>query len=266
MRILLGQVPADRRRRRAGRQRRHVRRAHRRGARGARRGHPHGLPATRVVRRRADRPRLHRGVVGARRQHASSRPDVLRRLLDRARLPRRRPHRRRCCEARGPAQDHGRDRADHRRRGGASSACRMPMAMPRGRADRRTSRSRCGSTEVPDANLRGAMLEITSGAAPGRNVLDRRRRRTTSSSTGVGEAHFEALARHRRRRRGADRQLGVPRLPDLPPPPGAPRLPGVGPVPRRRASRSTRSGRTDRARVRLPGRRARSRAGASPGR
>ena len=61
-----GTVPADHRRPRAGRQRRHVRRAHRRGARGAGRGDPDGLPAAGVVRRRAHRPGLHRRVVGPR--------------------------------------------------------------------------------------------------------------------------------------------------------------------------------------------------------
>ena len=45
---------------------------------------------------------------------------------------------------------------------------------------------------------------------------------------------LRGAARRRGRRRGPDRQLRLPRVPDLPPPPGAPRLPGVGPVPRRR--------------------------------
>ncbi len=84
----VGQVPRHHRRHRAGRQRRHVRRAERRATSGARRGDEDGLPAAVVVRRRARRPRLHRRVVGARRQRGAQRPRILRRLLDRARLSR----------------------------------------------------------------------------------------------------------------------------------------------------------------------------------
>ena len=63
------QAAPDRRRGRAGWQRRHVRRPHRRGARRARGGDAHGLPAASVVRRRTDLPAVHDDLGGALRPH-----------------------------------------------------------------------------------------------------------------------------------------------------------------------------------------------------
>ena len=64
-----------------------------RGARGARRGDRYGLPTPGVVRRAPHRRGLHRRVVHDRRQHDQVGSAVLRRLLERSRLPRRQPDR-----------------------------------------------------------------------------------------------------------------------------------------------------------------------------
>ena len=86
---------------------------------------------------------------------------------------------------------------------------------------------------LPDGSLMGAMLSMTSGKAAGHNFWIIRAQGDIVV-TGQGETEFAALRGHRRRRRGPDRQLGLPGLPDLSPPPGPSRLPGLGPVLRRR--------------------------------
>ena len=113
-RILRRPVRRDRRRRRAGWERRHVRGPRRRGARRARRGDPDGVPTPLVVRPpHHGHARLPRPL----RRPAHGRPHLLRRLLDRARLPR--PRRRRASLRRDVVQHPCEVVAtDHRPRGG----------------------------------------------------------------------------------------------------------------------------------------------------
>ena len=180
-----------------------------------------GFPPRRVVRRRAGRPRYTGVWSRARRQHDQVRPDVLRGLLDRARLPRREPDRQSLEAARVQHKttvDRSRSSAEQAAAStgsplpmasaGTKAMADIPVALARRRAPRRRPRwARCCDDQ------RQARPATTSGSSASADDI---------VVTGVGEAHFAASGRHRGRRRGADRQLGLPRVPDLPPPPGPP--------------------------------------------
>ena len=152
-----------------------------RAARGARRGDADRLPAAVVVRRRTHRPRLHRRVVGARRQRRQ------------VAIPATSTTSGRCPATSAPTRpSRWRDaRVQHKTtvdRGAVRRARRpqlglpLPMAMPRGT----TTDDIPAALRVADPPGRrrcsARRCTITSGTAAGRDDVRRRRRRTTSSS------------------------------------------------------------------------------------
>ena len=193
-----------------------------------------------------DVERLARGYTGVWSVLADNmvqlRPDLLRGLLDRARATSGTTRRPRLREARVQHKTTVTER--DLRRGGHRARPAHADGDAAGRADRGHPRRACGWPRLPDANLRGATADRRRAGPRPTGSCTSSASRATSSSPGVGEAALRGAQPARSRRRGADRQLGVPRVPDLSPPPGAPRLPGVGPVHGGRRSRSTRSGRT----------------------
>ena len=204
------------------------------------------VPTARVVRRRTPRPRIHGRVVGAGRQPRQVGSRLLRGLLDGARVSRH--GRARVVGTRaGAAQDDRRRRVVRR----GSEAARTAHAdgdaarydhrrHPRRAAGRRSAGREPARRDVDDHEWQGGRSRGVRRRRPGRSRHHRRRRSERRRAT-----------RHRGRRRDPHRQLGVPRVPDVPPSPREPRLPGVGPEPGRRpvrvpAAAEHRSGRATR--------------------
>ena len=137
----------DRRRARAGRERRHVRGPHPGGARRAGRGDAARVPDRRVVRRRARAAAVLDGVGRAVRPLRHVGPHLLRRLLDGARLPRRELRRRRSPRPRSSTRRRSPSSSTPRRR--PSWACRSRWRCAAPDRPPTTSRSRTGSRTTP---------------------------------------------------------------------------------------------------------------------
>ena len=216
----------DRRRGRAGRQRRHVRGPRRRGARRAHRGDPDGVPAALVVRPPHDGHARLPGPLPGRASWPTRRyfedfwtePGYLGHAA-----PALAPAGHRAAPVRGGGDDHRSrrprssastvGRQPGQARGGVDTAWRGPTAV------RRRSPSRSASSTAPAVDILGAELIVTSGAAAGRTAPRAPRRRTTSRCSA------RPIPTSWRSCEPGDAvevdNRGLPRRADLPPPPGA---------------------------------------------